>query len=1102
MQHFICKRQNYLRLIKCLFLIFSLSFSLLSFANKSSTKSQIQTGDGWGVKSDTEVTRKHAKEVLFACRTGPCEHPKGFSIMPSLPDSFSPTPDWARLENGNLTGCKSANVHIVNEVSGTVTDDKGDPLPGVTVVVKGTNRGTNTDVNGKYSLSVEARAILVFSFIGFRTQEITVGAQSSINVQMVADQKQLEEVVVVGYGTQKKVNLTGAVAYVDGSTLEKRVSPNTVSLLQGQLPGLQVVQGSGQPGDEKNQLQIRGMGSYGSSNDPLVLVDGVPGPMPTAENVASVSLLKDAASAAIYGSQAANGVLLVTTRRGKAGYASLNFGVTYSMYEASKLPDLITNSADFMTLWNRAGEHSNSSADDRYKEADIEAYRNAAGDPRYPNTDWMKLIFKNAPVTTYSLTATGGNEKTTYHLNFNYLNEPGVMTGFQFNRFTSRLNVETKINNRIKAGVNAGIEYNTTESAADNVFAQAFSQSPTYGPYLLDGSGKLVKNAFNSVEFKNSANPFIGLTGSNSKSHSFSTILNPYLHLDFTEWLSLDVNASLNAGFSKSKKFTGTVNSYDWFTGKFAQEFTGSGLEVSDGNSLNSLLYSTLQFKKDYKRHTVGVMAGTQIEYSKGESLFASRRDYLSGLTREIDAGGLGGLQNKGNAWELAQVSFFGRGNYSYDDRYLLEVNVRADASSRFAPGHRRGYFPSASFGWRIFQEKFIPKIGPWNEAKVRVAYGKLGNQGINSSYPYQSVMGPSGIYSFDNSTIVSGVALANLVNRKVSWEVTKVLDYGLDLGFFEDQLQVTFDWFEKNTTGIIRNQQVTTETGFSNQAPFINEGEMKNTGFEFSIDYKSKPVKDKFSYGFGWNFQRYKNRVVKFGSPEINPDPYGPKIKKEGIPYYSWYIYEWDGIFQTQQEADASGQSNQPKAGDLRIKDISGPAGVPDGVVDELDKKVMDGVFPEFSTGFTVTAAYKDFDLYAFFFASVGQKVYVYGRGFEPFYQGSVPTKDWLNSWTPENRSQTLPAAYNSQRYNSTWTTYPNSWYLKDASFGRLKSLNIGWTYALNRGIRSARIFIAGENLFTLTNYEGLDPERTGGGDFLTYPQNRIYSIGAVLKF
>lgn len=994
------------------------------------------------------------------------------------------------------------------KVTGIVVEEQtNEPLIGVTVGVEGSTTGTITDVDGNFSINAPIGKTLSISYVGMITQKIKVTSGTTpLTIVMKKSDITLEEVVVVGYGVQKKANLTGAIAATSGEALQKYSSPNPSSTLQGILPGLQVTQASGRPGGEGISLQVRGLGSYGSNTDPLIIVDGIPGSMPTSENIENVTVLKDAASAAIYGSRAANGVILITTKRGKSGHTNLEYGVSYGLYSASKLPDVITNSADFMTLWNQAAIHSDSPGD-QYSESDIAKYRNANGNSLYPNTNWMDLIFRDVWVANHALTITGGNDKTTYNLNFNYLSQPGIEKGTDYSRYTSRLNVETKLNKYIKAGVNASFGYGETKSPIENnasLFQLAFRQSPTYGPYLTDGSNRIVRNAFNSIEFKNAVNPFSSLDGSESKTTSINAQLNPYLKITFTDWLTWDINGSVSANWSKTKSFAERVKMYDWSTGNLSQTVDAggfAGLNVNDGNSINPIFFTTLNFNKTFGDHQVSALGGMQIEYSKVENLSAFRKSYLSNLTQEIDAGGLDGIQNGGTTTEYSMVSYFGRANYSYKSKYLAEFNIRADGSSRFAKGHRWGFFPSGSIGWRPFQESFIPKIKFIDDAKIRASYGVLGNQGINN-YPYQSVMGVGNrnFYSFDNTNIVNGISSTGLVNGLISWEKTNVFDVGIDLNLFNNQFLFTFDWFKKKTTGILRKQQVTYETGYPSASPYINNGEMQNTGFEFSAEYRGHV--NKFQYSVNWNVQTYKNEVTSFGADEINPSPYSPTIIREGSPYNSFYIYEWDGIFQTQAEADASGQANKPKAGDLRIKDQDG-----NHIIDGNDKKIFDGVFPKFTSGLRLSASYANFDFSAFFYGSFGQKVYVYGDGLEPFYQGSVPTKDWLDAWTPENHSTTMPAVYNSQRYNSTWSQYPNSWFLQSNSYVRLKNVNVGYTFnlgkATNQIVKDVRVYFSGDNLLTFTGYKGLDPERTGGsGAFLTYPQTRSFTFGANIKF
>lgn len=990
-------------------------------------------------------------------------------------------------------------------ITGTITDENGDPVVGATVVEKGNSNGVITDLNGQYRITVPINAKIAVSYIGYNNEERTVKNGGTLNISMTSTSINLEDVVVVGYGSQRKVNLTGAIASTSGEALQKYSSPNSAGALQGILPGLQVTQSSGRPGGEGIKLQIRGMGSYGSNNDPLIIVDGIPGGMPTSENIETVTVLKDAASAAIYGSRAANGVILVTTKRGKAGKTSLEYSVNYGLYQASKLPDVITNSADFMTLWNRAAVHSNSPGE-QYEQADIDKYRNANGDPRYPNTNWMDLLFRNACVANHSLTVTGGNEKTTYNLNFNYLSQPGVMVGTDFSRYTARLNVESHISSWLKAGINASFGYSDASGVNEvygDVFSAAFRQSPTYGPYLLSDPSKMTRFAFPTIEYKNASNPYTMIDGSSNKTTGANFQLNPYLSVKFADWLTWDINASFSSGWSKNKSFSEKVDMYNWTNNDLVNTVDAggfAGLKVSDSNHISPLFFSTLNFNKKFGNHYVGALIGMQMEYSKSESLSAYRPTYLSNLTQEIDAGDLVGIQNGGNASEYAMVSYFGRLNYSFKDKYLFEFNVRADGSSRFAKGNRWGYFPSGSIGWRPFEESFIPKIKFVDDFKIRGSYGVLGNQGTNN-YPYENVIasGDRLFYSYDNKTILSGMAPVGLVNRNITWETTKVLDLGFDLSLFNNSLLLTFDWFKKNTTDILRKQQVTYESGYPKASPYVNSGSMRNTGFEVSAEYRGQ-VND-FQYSVNWNVQTYKNKVTSFGEDEVHADPYAPTIIREGEPYNSYFIYTWDGIFQTQEEADASGQANSPKAGDLKIKDMDR-----NGTIDGDDKTIVDGVFPKLTSGLRLSASYKNFDISAFFYGSFGTKVYVYGDGLEPFYQGSVPTKDWLNAWTPENHSTTMPAVYNSQRYNSTWTMYPNTWFLRNNSYVRLKNLNIGYTVDLKtvtkQVISSIRVYLSGDNLLTFTPYDGLDPERGGYGNYLTYPQNRVFSIGASLKF
>lgn len=995
-------------------------------------------------------------------------------------------------------------------ISGRIVDSQGTPIIGASVVVKGKSVGAMSDADGNFSLEVQQGSVIVVSYIGYVKQQVTVGSKSSFIITLQEDTQTLDEVVVVGYGTQKKVNLTGAIATTSGNTLQKYISPNTASALQGQLPGLQITQNSGQPGAEGVNMQVRGYGSFGSSNTPLIVVDGIPtGVMPTSDNIESVTVLKDASSASIYGSRAAGGVILITTKRGKSGKANIDYSFNLAFNEATKIPDLITNSADYMTLYNQANDHSGIKGRN-YSQADIEKYRNNVGNPLYPNTDWMSLLFRTATSQTHSLTVSGGNDKTTYSFNFNYVDQPGVQRGYSYRRLSSQTNIETQISKRIKAGVNISMSYGhrlspgSEDSGQNSIFQQFMSQAPTYSPYLADGSGRYTENAYPSSEYNIKTNPILTLDLSKKTYNSYYTQIHPYLQVQFTDWLSWDINGSFTYNFSKEKQFGYNANTYNFVTNELSTNRSATqnkGLTVSDGNSISPLLFSTLKFNKTFGAHTIGAMVGMQIEYSKSESLGAGRQLYTTSDTQEINAGSLSKISNSGTANESSLLSYFGRLNYSYKDKYLLEFNMRADASSRFAKENRWGYFPSVSVGWRPFEETFIPKISWVDDLKLRASYGSLGNLG-GSLYPYQSVMSSNGLYySYDGSTISSGMAVSGLVNKSISWEVTKVFDFGIDLTLLKNQLFLSFDYFHKKTTGILRRQQLIWESGYSNSSPYVNSGAMQNTGFELSAEYRGKI--DKVNFGVKWNIQTFKNKVTKFGDPEITSNGESiPTIIEEGKPYGSFYLYDWGGIFQSQAEADASGQTNKPQAGDLKINDHDGVAGISSN-----DKILVDGKFPKWSTGITLSANWKNLDVTAFFYGTFGQKIFVYGSGFEPFFLQSIPTKDWLNAWTPENKSNSMPAVYDSQHYRSAFNTYPSTYNLQNNSFFRLKNLNIGWTFntgmLTNNVLKSVRIYFSGENLFTITKFKGLDPERAGnGGYYVAYPQNRVYSFGVNVKF
>ncbi|WP_053003787.1 SusC/RagA family TonB-linked outer membrane protein [Sphingobacterium sp. Ag1] len=991
-------------------------------------------------------------------------------------------------------------------VKGKVKDSDGKPIEGVTVKVKNSAVETKTNGLGDYEFkSVDVGAVLLFSSVGFETREVVFnGNGQQLDVVLNNSSSSLEEVVVVGYGTQKKVNLTGAVATVSGKDMIKRPVVNTASMLQGAIPGVQINQGSGEPGNEGVSIRIRGKGTFsGAGSDPLVLIDGVQGKFSDVNpnDIENVSVLKDAASAAIYGSRAANGVILITTKQGKSGKTTVQYDGNVGIYKPTKMFDLITNSAQYMELYNEARKNSNLN-DGLYPADVIAAYRNSNDPVKYPNTDWLGLIFQTKPTYTHNLGIQGGNEKTTFNVGLGYVNQDGMIKGFNYDRYSARLNLTTKISDGIKFGTNILLKTGHTESipgGSKDLFLSAMSQAPTYGPFLPDGSGRYTYKAYD-WEYNNK-NPMAVLDRKFTyNTDDYAANLQAWMEVQLFKGLSWYTKGAYNFNMDKYKDYKSTLDEYYYHTGTLGTTLDlGKGLTDQDQQTIYTNLFTYLNYDRAFGAHHLKAQAGYSIEKSKYTYLQGFRQNFVDDTLTELNAGGSDIQRANGTANQWALISYFGRLNYDYQGKYLLEANMRYDGSSKFYGKNRWAVFPSFSAGWRVSEESFVKEFasGWLDNLKIRGSWGQLGNQNTGN-YPYQPVLGLTGNYSFDNSTLNSGVAQQGLNNPIIKWETTTMTDVGLDLSLFKN-LDITFDWYKKRTTDILRQSQITAIVGLG--APYVNDGIVENKGLELGITYRSQITTgalEGLRYQLGANLDRFKNKLVKFGEPEIG----GYTVKKNGYAMDSFYTYEVMGIFQSEQEVASSPKqfNDNTLPGDLKYRDVNG-----DGKIDANDRTIIAGVDPKLNYSFNLSASFKGFDFSALLQGVYGVKSYVSGWGVTPFVQGSPPTKDWLDRWTPENPSTTMPRIYWGWSAPEKFSR-ASSYFIQDASYFRLKNLVLGYTlpdgllkkYKIDR----LRVYFSGDNLVTATKFKGLDPERYGNGDLVQYPQNKIYSFGVQVNF
>ncbi|MGN6495483.1 MAG: SusC/RagA family TonB-linked outer membrane protein [Agriterribacter sp.] len=993
-------------------------------------------------------------------------------------------------------------------VTGKVTNEAGEPLQGVTIQVKGTTISATTDAAGSFQINVPGNnAILVFSYVGMQTLEHRVSGSGNISIVLSSDKSTLSDVVVVGYGTQKKINLTGSVATVGGSTLVERPATNAANLLQGRVTGLQVIQPTASPGRDDPQFQIRGLGSFGASSSPLVLVDGLIGSITNLNpnDIESVSVLKDAASAAIYGSRAANGVILVTTKRGKQGAPLLEYRVDIGSHTATRVPDFIYNSAEYMTMYNAAKERVG--LPPLYTQEQIDAYKNPSDPIQYPNFNWTDHYFNPATVINHNLRFSGGNERTNYSISLGYLDQDGVLPSFNYKRYNAIININSQINKRVRVGTIINMTKKRIaepRSVNSDVVLLVYQGAPNFMPFLPDGSGRIARYAY-AGEGHN-RNPETDLhPGNYQHTNAHGINAQGYVDVQILKGLVWQIKGGFNYNGETYKSHQQVVNQYAYIKPAGADDFPyiddgGKSGGVTDRYSQNVLpsVFSTLNYETVIgTSHNLKVLAGYEQQSFKTQFLQGGRLSFPTPSLAEINAGSPVGQSLSGTATEWALRSYFGRINYDYKGKYLLEGNLRYDGSSRIASNNRWGAFPSVSAGWRISRESFIEDNLKWlDDLKFRASWGTLGNQEIGL-YPYQDILNLSE-YPY-GSTLQPAAVVTRLTDKNIKWESTRVMNIGMDLEIARGLFGLTLDWFKKNTFDILTTQPVPGSLGMS--GPVTNDGKLQNIGWEAQIRHNNQ-IGD-FSYGAYFLFSTFKNKLLKIRVPTKG-------VNEVGLPYGSYYMYEWIGIFQSQDDIDKSPDQPffPPRPGDLKIKDQNG-----DGVVNADDRKTIKGIFPDFTYSFGVNASWKGFALSAFFQGTQGNKMPLNGWGIDPFIQGTPPTTKFRDAWSPTNPSNTVPAIYESWTYGGV-SAYPSTYYLQDASYLRLKNVNLSYTLPKtvtdkiwSKGIT---VYVSGDNLLTFTKFEGADPEtlsRTGStiggwGRFAQFPQVRILNFGIDVKF
>ncbi|TXK31104.1 TonB-dependent receptor [Pontibacter qinzhouensis] len=1007
-------------------------------------------------------------------------------------------------------------------VTGRVLDENGTGLPGVTVMLKGTSLGTSTDLDGNFSLAAPAaNNTLVISYVGYVTQEVPVNNRTTLNINLVPDAKALQEVIVVGYGTQNKANLTGAVSTVSGQTLTQRPAPNAANLIQGRVTGVQVTQPSAEPGRDNPNFVVRGRGTFGNTG-PLVLIDGVVGSFNnlSPDDIESVTVLKDAASASIYGSRASNGVILVTTKRGKAGQLNISYRGNVATHTPTALPDLITNSAEYMEMYNQAAERNGIAF--RYTPEQIAQFRNATDREQFPNFDNVDYYINPATVTNHSLSVSGGGEKSSFNLSLGYLDQNAMISGYNFKRYNALLSYTSELSKYVRVGTVMNLTHkdrNEPPFTGENMALSIYAAGPLYGPFLPDGSGRIVSRAY-QLEGRN-RNPQEYYAMGRQRTQEYNANAQAFIDITPLKGLTWSTKAALNYVDEFYKMHQTPYTAYlsqerNPTTGDYrADSFGPDILGVTDQYSkeLTPTIFSTLTYEKSLNdMHNFKALVGYEQVSYKFQTLRARRINTASPVLDELTAytaenqslffthPRLPGL-NGPSEWALQ--SYFGRLNYDYKGKYLLEANLRYDGTSRVSPGYRWGAFPSFSAGWLMSEEDFFRNtfsdaIGNF---KLRGSYGILGNQNIGPYAYHNNLVINNVFYPFGNTTAQQGAVVNLFVDQSIRWESTRMLDLGFDMDIKNGLLGIAFDWFRKTGFDNLASPPVPASLGLG--APTINNGEIRSQGIELELTHQNKV--GEVTYGVNALISTARNKVIDIPVPSR-----GSLIRENGLPFDSHFLYQWDGIFQLNDfNDDGTLASNvprhvanaNPRPGDLKMKDQNG-----DGIVDADDRVVVKGAYPDYIYSFGFNVGFKGFSLDAFFQGVQGQQSRVTGWGVDPFHQGAAPTEKWRNAWTPSNPTNELPALY-VQGYPGVQAYVNSTYYLRDASYLRLK--NVVLSYSLPSALvsrikaKGISVYVSGENLLTWTKYEGGDPERASiTGNFAQYPQAKIYNVGTNINF
>ncbi len=965
-------------------------------------------------------------------------------------------------------------------VRGVIKDENGSGLPGVSILIKGTQRGTTTDAGGNFTLTVDdENAVLVLSFVGYLTQEVPVGSRDTIEIALQVDTKSLDELVVVGYGEQSKRNITSSIASIDYKEIANQPVQQVGQALQGKIAGVQVVQNSGSPGASLT-VRIRGAGTINNS-DPLYVIDGNLGASPASldpNQIESIEILKSASASAIYGAQGANGVVIITTKKGGAGRTVIQLNAYTGVQQVHKtLP--VVNARQYAELYNTA--LVNGGKEPLFKDV------SSLG----TGTDWQKEIFQTATMSNAEISASGGSEKGTFYISGGYFFQDGIVIKSDYGRINFRVNSEYKVSPKVRIGENLLVSYgkrnHIPEFGARDIIPNSWYMDPTVPVKNPDGS-------WGYPNFSDTKNPVAQAYYNHNTSRNYLMNGTVYLVADLFSFLTFRTQLNLNTGFSNQKTFTPV---YDIFP---LQRNLVSSIEGTTGQSVNWDWQNTLNYQRDFGDHSLELLAGitalsykTESMYAKGQNLpdNANIDENLRYLDLSTDGYTVGG-----GAGDYGMLSYLGRINYGYKDKYLLTGNLRVDGSSKFGKNNRFGVFPSFSVGWRISDEEFLRDATFINDLKIKGGWGMLGNQNSLTNYAFANSLTPNLIYAFGNQ-IAQGQASTSVGNPDLKWESIRETEVGFDFSGFGNRLFVTAAYYIKNTTNMLLRAPIPAFTGIQT-APFVNGGSVRNSGVELLVSYRNKTAGG-FSYEVSGNISRNKNEVTALNNNQSMLFSGTYSIASVGNAIGSFYGYVMDGIFQNQEEVTGHAyQAGGTSPGDIRFRDLNG-----DKVINQDDRAVIGNPWPNISYGLTTNLAWKNFDLNALLYGVSGNDIVANWKYFTQgsnFYNFDT---EMLHAWNGEGSSYTVPRL-NVNDPNNNFRA--SSYFVEKGDYLRLKNLQVGYSVpvASSGAIQKLRIYFSFQNLFTITRYKGFDPEIGSpdssfriGVDEGYYPQPRIFSCG-----